>query len=50
MMHEQKAEFLRVHETLKGQSKSLRMERDSLEVRLKQLLMENQGHLEIIQR
>ena len=26
------------------------MERDSLEVRLKQLLMENQGHLEIIQK
>ena len=50
MMHEQKAEFMKVQEQLKAQVKSLRMERDSLEVRLKQLLIENQGHLEIIQK
>ena len=40
---------MRVQEQLKAQNKSLMMERDSLEVRLKQLLIENQGNLEMIQ-
>ena len=40
---------MRVQEQLKAQNQSLKMERDSLEVRLKQLLIENQGNLEMIQ-
>ena len=39
---------MRVQEQLKAQNQSLKMERDSLEVRLKQLLIENQGNLEMI--
>ena len=50
MLHDQKAESMRVQEQLIAQNKSLAMERDSLEVRLKQLLLENQGHLEMIQQ
>ena len=49
ILHDQKAEFMRVQEQLKAQNQSLKMERDSLEVRLKQLLIENQGNLEMIQ-
>ena len=50
VLHEQKAEFAKVAEQLKSQVQSARMERDSLEVRLKQLLMENQSHLEVISK
>lgn len=50
MIHQQKADFMRVQDTMKAQLQTLKMERDSLEVRLKQLLMENQSHLEMIQK
>ena len=35
LIHEQKAEYMKVAEQLRAQIQSLRMERDSLEVRLK---------------
>ena len=39
---------MKLAEQLKASNQSLKMERDSLEVRLKQLLIENQGNLELI--
>ena len=48
ILHQSKNDFLKVQEAFKQEISGLRRERDGLEVRLKQLLIENQSNLEQI--